>query len=324
MPQIDMPLEQLFAYGGRNPRPADFDEFWATALRELDDTPPAAQFTPAEWQVPNFECNDVWFDGVRGGRIYAKHVQPANTPTPLPAILVFHGYTCDSEQWSFLLGLAAAGFAVYAMDCRGQAGKSYDQLAYKGRTHHGLICHGIHDDDPQHLAVRHLMLDAAQMARIALASPCVDENRVAAYGQSQGGALTLACAALEPRITVAVSVFPWLCDYQRTYEMQVGGAVSAEEITYWLRTNDPQHLNINALFLKLGYIDTQHLASRIRARTLMMTGLCDNGVPPSSQFAAYNKITAPKQVRVFPDFAHETLRGQTDIAIQFLMQWTAK
>ena len=51
--------------------------------------------------------------------------------------------------------------------------------------------------------------------------PEVDADRVAATGGSQGGALTLACAALEPRIKRAAPVFPFLCDYQRVWEMDL-------------------------------------------------------------------------------------------------------
>lgn len=59
------------------------------------------------------------------------------------------------------------------------------------------------------------------------------------------------------------------------------------------------------VFTKLGYIDNQHLAHRIRAEVMMFTGLMDTICPPSSQFAAYNKITSKKQVVIYPDFAHE-------------------
>lgn len=40
MPLIDLPLAELLAYPGRNPRPADFDAYWDAALRELDATDP--------------------------------------------------------------------------------------------------------------------------------------------------------------------------------------------------------------------------------------------------------------------------------------------
>ena len=46
-----------------------------------------------------------------------------------------------------------------------------------------------------------LFLDTAQLARIVMALPYADENRVAATGGSQGGALTIACAALSLRLS---------------------------------------------------------------------------------------------------------------------------
>lgn len=314
---VDLPLEDLYKYEGRNPRPADFDEYWASGLAELDATPLNVRMERAEWQVPMFECYDVWFDGVRGGQIYAKYVRPTACAAVLPAIVHFHGYTCDSEMWSYMVGLAAPGFAVFYMDCRYQAGKSYDNIGYKGRAHSGLLTRGVLDEDPQNLAYRHIMLDAAQMARVAMSTPGVDASRVAAYGQSQGGALTLACAALEPRVARAVPVFPYLCDYLRVYEMRLG---VYDEIVYWLRTYDPQHKQADKLFEKLGHIDVQFLAPRIQAKIMLLMGLNDTSCPPSSQFAAYNKITAPKELVVFPDYCHETLRGQTDIVLPWLVK----
>jgi cephalosporin-C deacetylase len=35
MPIFDMPLEQLLTYQGVNPKPKDFDEYWARALNEM-------------------------------------------------------------------------------------------------------------------------------------------------------------------------------------------------------------------------------------------------------------------------------------------------
>ena len=62
------------------------------------------------------------------------------------------------------------------------------------------------------------------------------------------------------------------------------------------------------------------LASRIRAEVLMFTGLMDTICPPSTQFAAYNKITAPKEVVIYPDFGHEHLPGHGDLTLNFLRQ----
>ena len=54
-------------------------------------------------------------------------------------------------------------------------------------------------------------------------------------------------------------------------------------------------------------IDLQHLAPRIKAEVLMFTGLMDTICPPSTQFAAFNKITSKKDVVIYPDFGHEGL-----------------
>jgi cephalosporin-C deacetylase len=39
--------------------------------------------------------------------------------------------------------------------------------------------------------------------------------------------------------------------------------------------------------------------------------------PPSTQFAAYNKITSPKQYVLYPDYGHEGLPGNSDLAFNF-------
>ena len=68
----------------------------------------------------------------------------------------------------------------------------------------------------------------------------------------------------------------------------------------------------------LGYIDVQHLASRIKADVLMGTALMDQICPPSTQFAAYNKIRSKKEMILYPDFGHEELPGYMDRAFTFL------
>ena len=41
-------LDELRMYAGRNPRPADFDAYWETALRELEDRPGVHTVTQAQ------------------------------------------------------------------------------------------------------------------------------------------------------------------------------------------------------------------------------------------------------------------------------------
>ncbi|KAA3662124.1 MAG: acetylxylan esterase [Chloroflexi bacterium] len=314
---FDFPLEELYTYQGINPRPANFDDFWERGLAEMQAIDPQVELVPADFQVDFAECFHLYFTGVGGARVHAKLIRPKNKPEPHPAVLMFHGYSMYSGDWQDKLGYAAAGVTVAALDCRGQGGLSEDPGGTTGWTLNGHIVRGL-DDAPEKLAFRQIFLDTAQLARIVMAMPDVDENRVGAMGGSQGGALTLVCAALEPRIKRAAPVYPFLCDYQRVWEMSLDVDAYGELRSYFRRF-DPRHEQESEIFTKLGYIDVQHLCPRIQAEVMMSVGLQDEICPPSSQFAAYNKIKSPKSFELYPDFAHEDLAGHQDRIFQFMM-----
>ena len=314
---FDLPLAELKRYGGRNPRPADFDEYWQRAGAELDATDLAVELVDARFQVPCARCRHLYFTGVGGARVHAKLLQPAAVATPGPAVLMFHGYRGNSPEWSELLGYVAAGFTVAALDCRGQGGESEDPGGVRGNTLYGHIIRGL-ADGPDRLLYRQIFLDTAALARIVMALDVVDAARVGATGASQGGGLTLACAALEPRIRRAAPVYPFLCDYQRVWQMDQAER-AYRELRDFFRMFDPTHEREHFYFERLGYIDVQHLAGRIRAQVLMGVGLMDQVCPPSTQFAAYNRITAPKEMVIYPDFEHEPLPRFRDRVLQFML-----
>jgi len=317
MPLIDMPLEELKTYSGRNPRPSDFDSYWDSALAEMRGIDPAVELVPHATKARGVDYFDLYFTGVAGARVHAKYLRPKGCSEPHPAVVVFHGYSGHSGDWFNLLGWAGQGFSVAALDCRGQGGLSEDTGGAKGNTHHGHIIRGL-DDAPEKLLFRSIYLDCAQLAGLVLGMPEVDPERVGAFGGSQGGGLTLACAALEPRIKRAAPSFPFLCDYQRVWEMDLAKDAYTELRTYF-RLFDPTHARSDQTFARLGYIDNQHLAPRIRAEVLMFTGMMDTICPPSTQFAAYNKITSKKNMVIYPDFGHEGLPGSADLVLDFMM-----
>lgn len=311
-----MPLEELKSYGGLNPRPNDFDEYWSSALAEMKSIDPNVEFIPYPIKTATAECFDMFFTGVGGARIHAKYVRPKGVSEPHPAVVVFHGYTGNSGDWFGLLSWASQGYTVAALDCRGQGGLSEDIGGVVGNTHHGHIIRGL-DDEPQKLLFRSIYLDCAQLVGIVMNLQEVDADRVGVTGGSQGGGLTIACAALEPRIKKAAPVFPFLCDYRRVWELDLARNAYAELCSYF-RMFDPRHEREDEIFTKLGYIDNQYLANRIRADVLMCTGLMDEICPPSTQFAAYNKIESSKDVVIYPDFGHEGLPGSSDIILDFM------
>jgi cephalosporin-C deacetylase len=266
-------------------------------------------------QAPFADCFHLYFTGVRGARIHAKYLRPKQRSGRHPALLDFHGYSGNSGDFAPKLNWVAAGFAIASLDCRGQGGLSEDSGSVLGTTHAGHIVRGLFDE-PERLLFRQIFLDTAQLARIVMSFEEVDPERVGARGASQGGGLTLACAALEPRIRKIAPVYPFLSDYRRVWEMDLAKDAYSELRTFF-RHHDPTHERIDEWFRRLGYIDVQHLAPRVRAECMMAIGLMDTVCPPSTQFAAYNKLESPKTSVIYPDFAHEQLPGWADREWEF-------
>ena len=206
MPLIDMQIKDLERYTGVNPRPADFDEYWNNSIAEMKAIDPQVVMKKAEFQSPVVECYDMYFTGVNGARIHVKHLRPRKITDKIPAVLQFHGYSSDCGNWYEKLGYAASGFAVFAMDVRGQAGKSQDSGGSRINTFHGHVIRGLEDKDSKKLFYRDVFLDVAELASIIMEMDFIDKDKVYATGCSQGGALTLACAALEPRVAKAAPV----------------------------------------------------------------------------------------------------------------------
>jgi cephalosporin-C deacetylase len=318
---FDFPLEKLKTYQGINPRPADMDAFWDKSLAEMRSLDPQVKLVPADFQTSYAECFHMYFTGVGGARIHAKLLRPKNPTGQHPAVVIFHGYSGDSGAWVDKLGYVSAGYTVAALDCRGQGGLSEDKGGVTGWTLRGHIVRGLDDalnGKPEKLLFRDIFLDTAQLAKIVMEMEDVDADRVGATGGSQGGALTVACMSLEPRIKLAAPVYPFLSDYKRVWEMDQDKDAYAE-LREFFRKFDPRHEREEEIFTTLGYIDIQHLSARTQAKVQWYTGLMDTICPPSSQFAAYNHIVAEKEMVIYPDHGHEGLPDKDDRVYQFMM-----
>lgn len=317
MAVMDMPLDQLREYRGTNPCPQDFDQYWQNALAELAAIEPRPERKPAALVFPGARCYNLYFTGTGGARVHAKLLAPVNATAPCPAVLQFHGYSGNAGDWSDKLAYVHAGFVVAAMDCRGQGGASPDTGSVAGNTLHGHFIRGL-DDAPDKMLYRQIFLDTVALAQLVMEMEEVDESRVMTMGISQGGALSLACAALEPRVFRSAALHPFLSDYQRVWQTGLTEFAYKELVEYF-RLFDPLHQREEEVFTRLGYIDVHHLARRIKASVLMGLTLADPVCPPSSQFAAYNNLPGNRQALVYPDYGHELPPGYMDAVMQFFL-----
>ena len=311
-----MSVEELFKYEGVSPCPEDIDEYWDAALAEMNAVNHDAQFVKKEFPSKIADMYDLYYTGTKNAVIHAKVAVPKNEKGKMPAVLMFHGLSESSCEWSGLLRFASQGYVVAFMDVRGQGGLSEDVGSVAGTTYTTPFTRGI-DGDKHDLLMRDVFLDTALLAKIIMGLDYVDETRVGVTGGSQGGALSVACACLVPEIKKCAPLYPYLSDYKRVYEMDLTGG-AYDGLKYYFRHFDPTHERSDELYEKLGYIDIQNIAKRMKAELLMFTGLMDTTCPPSTQFAMYNKVNSKKDVVFYPDYGHERLKGADDIVFEFL------
>ncbi len=318
MPVLDMPLKELRAYRGSSPCPADFDAFWDASLAKLEAIDPEAVYTPDPFPSRATELYDLTFRSVGGARIHAKVALPKARAGKCPVLLHFHGLGGACMSRTELIAYAAEGYCIASMDVRGQGGLSEDNGSYVGTTDIIPFLRGI-EGDPADMLYTKIFLDTAMLFRVITAREDADPQRVGTFGGSQGGALSLVCASLCPSVKLTAACYPYLSDYRRVWDMDLDKA-AYDGLYFYFRKFDPRHEREEELFTKLGYIDIQNLAPRIRATVRMYTGLLDNICPPSTQFAVYNKITSPKEQIIYPDYGHELLREENDLTLAFFAE----
>ncbi len=303
---FDMPLEQLEKYSLPDYEPRDFDAFWQQTLAEAAAFPLDAKFEPVT-DIPfkNVQAFDVTFNGFAGQEIKAWFLKPAAAEGKLPCIVQYVGYgggrgfPIDLTLWP------AMGYAYFIMDPRGQGGASpgspgstpdvSDSLPHKN----GFMTRGI--ESPKSYYYRRLFTDAARAVDAAIAHTAVDATRVGLTGGSQGGGITIAAAALAgEKVKIAMPDVPFLCAYRRAIAITNDDPYS--EIAAYLRTYRER---LEQTFTTLAYHDGVNFAPRITARCLFSVGLMDTICPPSTVYAAYNRVKAPKEIRVYTYNNHE-------------------
>jgi cephalosporin-C deacetylase len=308
MALFDLPLDRLREYQPDVAEQADFDAFWQRTLAEQDARPIDATFTDvAHPAYDTVSVQDVAFTGFGGTRVRGWFVAPRQAQARLQCLVGYQGYGGGRSMPFDHLWVAAAGMAYLFMDTRGQGsvwspGDTPDdhQETGNGPQVPGFMTRGIGSPDTYYY--RRVFVDAVRAIRAAASHPRVDPARIGVTGISQGGGITLAAAALAgpDMVKVCMPDVPFLCHYQRAIELVDSNPYN--EIVTYLKTHRDAEANV---LRTLSYFDGVNFASRIRARTLVSVGLMDNICPPSTVFAAFNRVKGPKEIAVYKYNNHE-------------------
>jgi cephalosporin-C deacetylase len=328
MPWYDLPVEQLREYRTSTQEPEGLDDWWARRIEAARALARPTVLTPHQSRLYHpVEVYDVEFSGGGGDRIRAWYLRPRDTPAA-PVVVKFIGYGGGRGTPTEHVLLPALGYALLVMDSRGQGGRwatgaTPDGAAGTGPENSLVMTRGI--TSPEDYYYTRMFTDAVRAVdtAIELADPGAagpgaagHAAGIAVTGGSQGGALALAAAALRPdAVRVCHADVPFLCDIQRAITL-------APHAPY---TEIPEFLAKNVQLIEpaldtLRYIDCALLARRITAATLMSVGLMDDICPPSTVFAAYNEISADKEIAVFPYSGHDWPSAHTERQLAHLRQ----
>jgi len=296
---FDYPLPKLQEYRPPLTRQPDFEAFWQETLREGSGAL-NADVKQVPYPVPEVEVCDVRYDGYGGARVGGWYLLPeaSRRSEPLPAMVFYHGYSGSRSEVFNYLPWVLQGYAVLAIDVRGQSGVSTDPGRYSIGHVRGWMTQGILDEREYYY--RGVYVDCVRALDFCCQRDEVDASRIGITGGSQGGGLTLAVAGLDRRPALAMADVPFLCHFERPLE--ISDAYPYREIADFIRRYPGTDERV---FRTLSYFDGMNLAPNIACPTLVTVGLEDMICPPSTVFAAYNHMQAPKRIDVFRYYAHE-------------------
>lgn len=307
MPQFDLPLDRLVAYVPERSEPADFDTFWNKTLTESLALAEPARYSEIDAGYRELVTEDVTFSGFGGHPIRGWMLRPRHAPGPLPTIVTYIGYGGGRGLVGEWTALPSAGFAHFVMDTRGQGsghrtGDTPDGEA-TGPHLGGFMTMGIHD--PNEYYYRRLFTDAVLAVRAAQEHPAVDAGRVLVSGGSQGGAISLASAALAPAVldvppVAAIVDVPFLSHVR--HATRIVDTPPYSELVRYLRTRRHSEAEV---FGTLDYFDGVNFAARAALPALFSVGLLDDICPPSTVYAAYNHYAGEKRMNVYEFNGHE-------------------
>lgn len=270
--------------------PADFENYWMRAKRELAAVDP--QFKLIYKDSLSNEKRDVYLVEMRSlgnVKIRGWYAHP-KAKGKYPAILRLQGYSSNAQMISDY----PDDMAVFVLNIRGH-GNSQDNI---NPGFPGYLLHNI--EDKEMYIYRGAYMDCIRAVDFLWSREEVDNRYIIAEGGSQGGALSIATAALDnERISLCVPAVPFLSDFPDYFRT---AAWPVNEFNEYVISTGEQAWD--RIFETLRYIDIKNLAPWIKCPVRMSVGLKDTTCPPHINFAAYNQLNVPKSYIVYPEAGH--------------------
>ena len=311
----DLSLEDLKLYKPALTRQPDFEEFWDTTKQELAKVPVKYDLQPYDYPSKGVKVFRISYQGYMNAHIDGWLAIP-DAPGEYPGVVLYHGYNWAADgNIHETVDLALHGYVVLQMLVRGQQGNSVDNIVTSHGNVSGWMTKGILSKEEYYY--RAVYMDSVRALEILASMNNVNSGKIGVIGGSQGGALTLAAAALSDIPVVAVATHPYLSNFERAIDI-TPRMPYLELNDFFYRYSDP--LVEEKAKRTLTYFDIMNLAPMIKCPVLVASGLVDEITPPSTIFAAYNHMTCPKDIAVYRYHGHEYIPGFVEKRLRMLMK----
>jgi len=289
--------------------PKDFDKFWNNGKAELAKLALDAKFEPLpNLSTPTADVFHVSFQNVGIGsskvsRIYGILAVPktANPQQKFPALLRVPG--AGVRPYTGQIALAERGIITLEIGIHGLP-VNLPLAVYEDLRIGSLNRYTTYNlDDKNTYYYRRVFLGCLRANDFLTSLPQYDGKNLAVYGGSQGGALSIMTAALDSRVKVLAAFYPALSDMTGYLYGRAGG---------WFHGFKAAENRTKEKIETSKYYDTVNFAKRLKVPGIYAWGYNDETVPPTSSYAAYNVITAPKTLLLGLEMGHANSTEQTE------------
>lgn len=275
--------------------PDDFVEFWTKTIADARkvELKPEMTLMP-QYCTSHSNVYHIRFQNLRNGSyIYgmlampkAEGVYPAVLCVPGAGVRPYKGDLNFAERDVISLQIGIHGIPV-----------NMDQSVYDNLRATALFQYWTYNyDDRDKHYYKGVYVACIKALDFLCTLPQVDKERLAVCGGSQGGALSLVTAGLDSRIKYYFAHYPALSQIGGYYKGTTGGW------PHILKNRDEP--GIEQKIKVSEYYDVVNFARLVKAEGSFTFGYNDRVCPPTSTYAAYNAVTAPKTLFLPLDCAH--------------------
>lgn len=283
--------------------PKDFSAFWDKAKAENAQIPmePLVTLLPGQC-TPDVNVYQVRMQHYKkNSYLYGLLCIPVK-PGKYPAVLRVPGAGVKKNPAEMFL--AGKGMITLSIGIHGIP-LTMDESVYKNLNSGVLNNYAFFNlDDKDYYYYRRVYTGCVRALDFLCSLPGYDGENLGVIGGSQGGALAMVTAGLDPRVKALVAFYPALCDLTGYLYGRAGG---------WPQMFAPQNEKLNNKPEKIEtskYYDVVNFARFIKAPGYYSWGYNDPTCAPTSIFSAYNVVTAPKQLFVAHDNGHWRTKEQ--------------